>query len=55
MEDFDYATELERRLVVFEDPENPEGVLSPLPLRDFVLALLLVLVASALMLWWGYF
>lgn len=50
----EFEMELERRLALFEDPASDEGVLPGLPARDVVVALVVLVVIGAVLVWWGY-
>ncbi|MFJ9419692.1 hypothetical protein ACIRPT_36840 [Streptomyces sp. NPDC101227] len=49
-----FDAELEHRLRLLEDPHSDEAVLAPLPARDLWLAVVGLVVLTAVMLWWGY-
>lgn len=54
MSDLNFDAELERRLQLLEDPSSDEKVLDNLPARDVLLAVVGLVVASAVLLIWGY-
>ncbi|GEE01316.1 hypothetical protein nbrc107696_17620 [Gordonia spumicola] len=47
-----FDTELERRLQLLESPDDNGMILADLPARDIVLAVVGLVVGSALLLWW---
>lgn len=49
-----FDPELERRLQLLEDPASPEKPLDNLPMRDFLYALVGLVVLSVVLLVWGY-
>lgn len=54
MMDKDFRTELDRRLDLYEDPGSEEGVLAPLPTKDIVISVAVLVIASLLVLGWAF-
>ena len=51
--DHKQRAELERRLALIEDRTGPDGPLAPLPLRDFLAAVVGLALVSLLLVWWA--
>lgn len=54
MMDKDFRTELDRRLDLYEDPGSEEGVLAPLPTRDIVISVAVLVIMSLIALCWCF-
>lgn len=54
MMDKDFRTELDRRLDLYEDPGSEEGVLAPLPTRDIVISVAVLVLMSLIALGWCF-
>ncbi|GAA1871338.1 hypothetical protein [Brevibacterium marinum] len=53
MMDKDFRTELDRRLDLYEDPGSEEGVLAPLPAKDIVISVAVLVIVSLIVLGWA--
>ena len=46
--------QLQERLTLIETSDDPSTIVPDLPLRDFVVAVVILAVAIAALIWWAY-
>jgi hypothetical protein len=54
VDDVTFEQELQKRLHMIESPDGPSLTVPDLPLVDFVLAVGVLALATALLMWWAY-
>ena len=54
VDDATFEQELQKRLHMIESPDGPSLTVPDLPLFDFAVAVIVLALATALLMWWAY-